>query len=292
MSSDLAISVQGLSKQYTVHDTGAWSLKSAILHLPAYLRQQRQQTSFWAVQDVTFDVAQGEFFSIIGANGSGKSTLLRMLAGLSKPSAGTIATSGNVSSLLELGSGFHPSVSGRENAVMNGLLMGLSRAEIDEVMPRIVEFSGLAEFIDQPMRTYSSGMYLRLGFAIATALEPDVLVVDEVLAVGDSQFQDKCYAHIESVMARGATVVMVSHDLNAVERLSSRVALMEQGNLVALGNPHDTVAEHLERLISSSPEIRRNFDEALTEKIAADPAARAELEAKIAEKRAAEEREA
>ncbi|MGE5596817.1 MAG: ABC transporter ATP-binding protein [Hyphomicrobiales bacterium] len=269
-----ALSLRHVSKRYRMlREPGA--LKTAIIH-PSRWFGGGPSRDHWAVRDVTFDVQPGEFFSIVGANGSGKSTLLRLMAGLARPTEGTIRASGRISSLLELGSGFHPEVSGRENAILNGLLAGLTRAEIERLMPGIIQFAGLAEFIDQPMRTYSSGMHVRLGFAIAASLEPEILLVDEVLAVGDARFQEKCYDHITRLRERGVTIVMVSHDLAAVERFSTRAALMERGRIVALGDPRRIVAQHLDRLADSSPEIRRALDEAID----ADPAA---LEAILAE---------
>jgi ABC-type polysaccharide/polyol phosphate transport system ATPase subunit len=225
----------------------------------------RRRRRFWAVRGISLEVQKGEFLGIIGANGSGKSTLLRLMGGLSRPSEGEVIARGRVSTLLELGSGFHPQVSGRENAMVNGLLMGLTRAEMNELMPKMVAFAGLQEFIDQPMRTYSSGMYVRLGFAIAAFLDPEILLVDEVLAVGDAAFQERCYDHIEGLRARGTTIVMVSHDLGAVERFSTRVGLMERGRMIRMGEAKSVVAEHMERLVNSSPEIRRALEEAILE---------------------------
>lgn len=267
MSSErpVVLDVRGVAKKYRMVAPGT-ELKTTLLRPFAAWRSRRQRANLWAVSDVSFQVPRGEFFSIIGANGSGKSTLLRLLAGLSKPTRGSIRVEGTISTLLELGSGFHPQVSGRENAVMNGLLVGMTRAEIEALLPRIIEFAGLQEFIDQPMRTYSSGMYVRLGFAIAAFLEPELLLVDEVLAVGDLRFQEKCYEHIAGLQQQGVTIVMVSHDLAAVQRFSDRAALMERGHIVAIGDPKKVVSLHVERLASSSREIRA----ALEEHIAAD----------------------
>ncbi|MGE0600962.1 MAG: ABC transporter ATP-binding protein [Dehalococcoidia bacterium] len=267
MASDapVALSVRGVSKRYRMAAPGQ-ELKTTLLHPGSVLRARRHRAAFWAVRDVTFDVPRGEFFSIVGANGSGKSTLLRLIAGLSKPTSGSVVTNGTMTTLLELGSGFHPQVSGRENAIMNGLIVGMTRAEIEALLPRIVEFAGLQEFIDQPMRTYSSGMYVRLGFAIAAFMDPEILLVDEVLAVGDARFQEKCYDHIAGLQKKGVTIVMVSHDLGAAERFSDRVALMERGRMVAIGDPHKIVGMHVERLAETSPEIRS----ALEEHIASD----------------------
>jgi ABC-type polysaccharide/polyol phosphate transport system ATPase subunit len=235
-------------------------MKSAVLH-PLRTMKLGARKRFWAVRNIDLEVGRGEFFAIVGANGSGKSTLLRLMAGLSQPTEGTVSAAGAISSLLELGSGFHPQATGRENVMVNGLLMGMTREEIGALVPEIVAFSGLREFIDQPMRTYSSGMYVRLGFAIAASLKPEILLVDEVLAVGDAAFQERCYDHIDALRQTGATVVMVSHDLGAVERFASRAALMEQGRFVRVDRPVEIVKEHIERLAKSSPEIRRAIEE-------------------------------
>lgn len=261
---EVVLAARGVSRRYPLAVPGQ-ALKTTLLHpgqaFAAWRHRQRRE--LWAVRDVSFEVRRGEFFSIVGANGSGKSTLLRLLAGLSKPTKGTVELRGRVSTLLELGSGFHPQVSGRENVIMNGLLMGRTKREMEALLPGIVEFAGLREFIDQPMRTYSSGMYVRLGFAIAAFMDPEILLVDEVLAVGDAKFQEKCYDHIAKLQARGVTIVMVSHDLGAVERFSDRAALMERGRMVAIGAPRKVVGLHLERLAETSPEIRQAIDEGI-----------------------------
>jgi ABC-type polysaccharide/polyol phosphate transport system ATPase subunit len=257
---EAALILRNVSKRYRMSGP-ALELKTALLH-PLRAYRSRGQP-FWAVRGVNLEVEKGEFFSIIGANGSGKSTLLRLVAGLSQATEGSVVARGRMSTLLELGSGFHPQVSGRENAILNGLLIGMTRAEIEGLLPEIVAFAGLQEFINQPMRTYSSGMYVRLGFAVAAYLDPEILLVDEVLAVGDAKFQEKCYDHIAGLQRRGVTIMMVSHDLGAVERFSTRAALMERGRIVSVGDPKGVVAEHMERLISTSPEIRRAVEEAM-----------------------------
>ena len=273
----VAMSVRGVSKRFHMVGPGQ-ELKTMLVHPLRAWRTAHQNRDLWAVRDVSFDIREGEFFSIIGANGSGKSSLLRLLAGLSKPTAGTVESKGRVSTLLELGSGFHPQVSGRENAILNGLLIGMTRAEMEALLPAIVEFAGLQEFIDQPMRTYSSGMYVRLGFAIAAFMEPEILLVDEVLAVGDARFQEKCYDHIARLQRQGVTIIMVSHDLSAVERFSDRAALMERGRMVLIGKPQQVVTRHLERLAETSPEIRRALEDGIEELIATSPEAKERFE--------------
>src|SRR5213594_5001929 len=185
------------------------------------------------MRDVSFTVERGDAFGVVGANGSGKSTLLKLLAGTAKPSGGTLAVDGRVTALLEISAGFHPDFSGRENAYLNGSLLGLSRKEMDRTIPAIEEFADLGRFFDAAVKTYSSGMYMRLGFAVAVHLDPDILLVDEVLAVGDEYFQHKCFAKIGEFRANKKTIVLVSHDLSAVARLCERAIWLDDGVLAA-----------------------------------------------------------
>lgn len=187
---------------------------------------------------------RGETFGVIGANGSGKSTLLKLVAGLFKPTSGTLRVDGKVSALIELGAGFHPEISGRENVVINGVMLGLTRREIERKLPSIVEFSGLQEFIDEPVKTYSSGMYVRLGFAVAIHVDPEVLVVDEVLAVGDEAFARRCLDTIKEFSARGKTIFFVSHSLALVEELCDRVLYLSGGKVAGLGEPREMLAAY------------------------------------------------
>jgi ABC-type polysaccharide/polyol phosphate transport system ATPase subunit len=199
---------------------------------------------FWALRDVSFKVEHGEALGIIGHNGAGKSTLLKMLSHITAPSSGEIIIRGNLSALIEISTGFHPELTGRENVYLNGVIFGMSRKEVAEKLPGIVEFSGIGDFIDVPVKRYSSGMYLRLGFAIAAHLDPDILLLDEVLAVGDVAFQWKCLDRIERLRKAGRTIVLVSHDLAAIERLCDRVVLLDRGQIVCEGAPSVVTAEY------------------------------------------------
>jgi len=194
-----------------------------------------------ALEGVSFEVERGELFSVIGGNGSGKSTLLKLISGILKPTSGRIDVAGRVTALIELGAGFHPEISGRENIFIAGSVLGLSRREIAERYDRIVEFSGLGDFLEEPVKNYSSGMYVRLGFAVAIQTEPDVLLVDEVLAVGDEAFAHRCLRKIEELLAAGKTVVFVSHGLTLVEAMSTRVLWLERGRVRLVGEPRRVV---------------------------------------------------
>jgi ABC-type polysaccharide/polyol phosphate transport system ATPase subunit len=235
-----AIRVEHVTKTYRLRRERTRTLKETVLrqYAPADLVQ--------ALRDVSFTVDQGEAFGVVGANGSGKSTLLKLLAGTAKPTSGALEVNGRVTALLEIGAGFHPDFTGRENAYLNGSLLGLSRREMDKVMPQIEEFADIGRFFDAAVKTYSSGMYMRLGFAVAVHLDPDVLLVDEVLAVGDEYFQHKCFAKIGEFRAAKKTLVLVSHDLGAVTRLCHRAIWLDEGRLAAEGSPHDVInAYHL-----------------------------------------------
>lgn len=199
---------------------------------------------FWAVRNLTFDVARGEAIGIIGRNGAGKSTILKLLTGITAPTEGEIVIRGRLAALIELGSGFHPELTGRENAYLSGSMLGLRRREITAKLPAIVDFAGIGDFVDAPVKYYSSGMYVRLGFAIAALLEPDILLVDEVLAVGDAEFQTRCLRRIEELKRRGVTLIIVSHDLGAIEQLCDRALLLERGTIAASGSSSDVVGAY------------------------------------------------
>ncbi|MCH8066661.1 MAG: ABC transporter ATP-binding protein, partial [Chloroflexi bacterium] len=216
--------------------------------LPAMLLNRRPRQEFWALHDISFSMKRGECLGLVGPNGSGKSTLLRVIAGISKPTSGTVTANGRISALLELGAGFHPQMSGRENALLNAVLLGLSLEEAREALPSIFEFSELGDFIEQPMRTYSSGMFVRLGFAVAVHVRPEILLIDEVLAVGDAEFQSKCFGHVERLRKDGVTVIIASHDLPSIQRYTDRVVLLDHGRVALEGPPAKVLHEYLTRI--------------------------------------------
>jgi len=212
-------------------------------HLLQRLRQASRET-FWALKDVSFAVDRGESVALIGANGAGKSTLLGLIAGLAEPEKGTVSVTGRLAALLELGSGFHGDLTGRENVYLNGALLGLSRQEMRRRFDQIVDFSGVGEFIDEPLRTYSSGMMLRLAFSVAIQVNPDILIVDEVLAVGDQSFQAKCLDKIAAFQRSGNTLICVSHVPSAVQNLCPRAIWLDHGRVVMDGPSAGVIEEY------------------------------------------------
>jgi ABC-type polysaccharide/polyol phosphate transport system ATPase subunit len=237
------VSVEGVSRRFRVHAREARTLKDLFV-----LRGRTEATDVWALRDVSVSIAAGEAVGLIGRNGSGKTTLLRLVAGIIKPTAGRVRAEGRIGSLLELGAGFHPDFSGRENVFLNGALQGLRRAEIRRRFDEIVAFAELEHAIDRPVRTYSSGMAMRLGFAIAAFLDADILLLDEVFAVGDEAFQRKCFGRIFRFKQEGGTIVFVSHDAAAVERLCERSVLLEGGRVGFDGPTREAVARYRRQL--------------------------------------------
>jgi ABC-type polysaccharide/polyol phosphate transport system ATPase subunit len=237
------ISVDHASRRFKVYPRDARRLKDLVV-----ARGRSRPADVVALRDVSFEVEPGSAVGLVGRNGSGKTTLLRLISGIIKPSSGRVEVGGRVGSLLELGAGFHPDLTGRENVFLNGSIHGLKRSYVREQFDEIVAFAGLAEFIDLPVRTYSSGMYMRLGFAIAAHIDADVLLLDEVFAVGDEQFQRKCFAKIFEFKQRGGTIVFVSHDAAAVERLCDRAVLLGDGNVEFDGPTHDAIVRYRQLL--------------------------------------------
>jgi ABC-type polysaccharide/polyol phosphate transport system ATPase subunit len=232
------LSFERVSKRYWIQSEAEWR-RSGLLARVQSLRAQKKD--FWAVKDVSFEVRRGESLGIIGHNGAGKSTILKLLSNITTPTHGEITINGRLSALLEVGSGFHPELTGRENIYLSGSILGMRRAEITSKLDSIIDFSGVRPFIDVPVKRYSSGMYVRLGFSITAYLDPDILLLDEVLAVGDMAFQDKCKKRIGELHRRGTTLVFISHDLTAVRNLCQRVLLLQQGEIVAAGSPDEII---------------------------------------------------
>ena len=234
-----AISIENVSKKFRLYHEKNQYLKTTLLR-----GGRSRYEDFWAVQDVSFEIPVGSTFGIIGSNGSGKSTLLKCLAGILTPDKGTLTINGRLSALLELGAGFHPELSGRENIFLNGAILGMTQKEIATRLDDIVEFSGLDHFIDTPVKNYSSGMVVRLGFSIAANVEPEILLIDEVLAVGDAEFQQRCYEKIERFRHDGRTIVLVSHGLSQIEQMCDTVAWLEKSHLKELGPSFEVVQKY------------------------------------------------
>jgi lipopolysaccharide transport system ATP-binding protein len=217
---------------------------------------EQDESVFWALKDISFEVKEGEVLGIIGKNGAGKSTLLKILSQITEPTSGKIEIHGRVASLLEVGTGFHPELSGRENIYMNGTILGMTRREIDSKLDEIIDFSGVEKFIDTPVKFYSSGMKVRLGFSVAAHLDPEILIIDEVLAVGDFEFQKKCLGKMEDVSRnQGRTVLFVSHNLDAVEQLCQKSILLKNGFISSLGNTSDVLTNYIREEIKSKSQI-------------------------------------
>lgn len=238
-----AIILENVSVRYRLPSERIGTLKEYAIRL---LQRRLKHREFWAIKDLDLNIQQGEVFGIVGDNGAGKSTLLKVISKVLRPTTGRVRIYGKIAPLLELGAGFHPELSGRENVFLNGALLGYSHDEMSQVFDEIVEFSELAEFIDAPIRTYSSGMYARLGFAVATAHQPEILIVDEILSVGDEAFQRKCTDRIAGFRENGATVLMVSHNLDLIAGMCNRAAWLDHGKLIHIGNAEEVVAKYRE----------------------------------------------
>jgi len=251
VNAPLAVDVAHVSKRFKRHQDRRNTLKERIVRGRA-----KRAEDFWAVRDVSIQIPTGSVFGLIGHNGSGKSTLLKMIAGIYRPTEGTITTQGRVAALIELGAGFHPDMTGRENIRLNGAILGLSRKDIDAATEEIIDFSGLREFINEPVKHYSSGMYVRLGFSVAVHMRPDILVVDEVLSVGDEEFQRKCFDHLSNLRKAGKTIIVVSHALGQLEGLCDEVSWLDHGQLQETGPAVQITSAYLSRV--NAEEAARN----------------------------------
>lgn len=255
------IKAENISKVYTLGATGTGSLKkdlkrwwqrsvmqtdNSFFSIPDAVATENGNTGFWALRDISFEIEEGQVYGIVGRNGAGKSTLLKILSRITKPTHGTVSGMGSVSSLLEVGTGFHPELTGRENVYLSGHFLGMKKQEIDKNFEDIIEFSGIGQFIDTPVKRYSSGMYVRLAFAVAAHLNPDILIVDEVLAVGDAEFQKKCLGKMKDVVnTTGRTIVFVSHNMQAVNSLCTNAIWLDKGQIRSVGTAHDITNQYL-----------------------------------------------
>ena len=266
-----AIELTNVTKVYQRYGSRQFAtLKSALTHR-SILKELKPNEKFTALSDLSLRVPVGSTFGLVGRNGSGKSTALKLVAGITKPTTGTVTVRGRISALIELGAGFHPEISGRENVFINGIMLGLSKREIERRFDEIVEFAELADFIDEPVKTYSSGMYMRLGFSVAIHVDPEVLLVDEVLAVGDEGFTHKCLDKFADFKRRGKTVLLVTHSLNLVERFCDEAAWLDGGRMRAEGDPYRVIDEYVsdvekqeERFLASSDDKVRHVVESTT----------------------------
>jgi ABC-type polysaccharide/polyol phosphate transport system ATPase subunit len=246
------------------------TLKSALLQR-TIAREMRPQETYQALKNVSFSVPTGSTFAVIGRNGSGKSTALKLVAGITKPTSGTVSVTGRISALIELGAGFHPEISGRENVFINGIMLGLTKREVTDRFDEIVEFAELKEFIDAPVKTYSSGMYMRLGFAVAIHVDPDVLLVDEVLAVGDEGFTHKCLDKFSEFKRRGKTILLVTHSLGLVERFCDEAVWLDHGEKKSQGDPKRVIDTYLLDVESAEEGYLAKADAKAKEEVAAEP---------------------
>ncbi len=264
-----AISVQGVTKAFKVYDEKLQSAKERIIRIG-----RNPHHDFLALDDVSFDVAEGETFALVGHNGSGKSTLLKCIAGTLRPTTGSIRLRGRVAALLELGAGFHPELTGRENIYLNGSILGLKRGQVDQVFDEIVEFAEIPEFIDTQVKHYSSGMAARLGFAVAVNVEPDILLVDEVLSVGDESFQRKCIERIRTFQRQGRTILVVSHVADMVRQMADRAAVLDHGSLLVVDEPGGAIRVFRDSLANRGIDLGEELIESEPTTAGAGPAMR------------------
>jgi len=250
----VAISVKNVSKKYSIGKQKDSSLRGSLAGI--FAKKANKFDEFLALDNVSFDIQRGDVVGIIGKNGAGKSTLLKILSQITRPSAGEIEINGRVASLLEVGTGFHPELTGRENVFLNGTILGMTRKEVASKFDEIVAFSGVEKFIDTPVKHYSSGMYVRLAFAVAAHLEPEILIIDEVLAVGDAEFQKKCLGKMKDVAGEGRTVLFVSHQLGSIRQLCNKGILLNRGAVTLTGDIENVVSEYQKKGTESSSFVK------------------------------------
>lgn len=260
-NNEVVISVEHVSKSFKVYFDKGYTLKDKLLFWKRNRHEKRN-----VLNDISFNIKKGESVGLIGRNGCGKSTMLKMLTRIYYPNAGKITVDGRVSSLIELGAGFHPDMTGRENIYINASIYGLSKKEIDNRLQTIIDFSELKDFIDNPVRTYSSGMYMRLAFAVAINVDADILLIDEILAVGDANFQAKCFNKLKELKKRGTTIVLVSHNMDAVSDFCNRSIWIENGKLAAIGRTNTIIDAYLKYMLKDNVIITLNDQDAVTAK--------------------------
>jgi ABC-type polysaccharide/polyol phosphate transport system ATPase subunit len=272
MMKNTVIEVRNISKKFRVYHEKNLNLKYAFLNFLGG-KKSSYYDEFWALRNINIDIKKGETIGLIGENGSGKSTLLKLMSRILYPDEGYVYTEGKIAALIEIGAGFHSELSGRENIYINGSILGFKKKEIEASLEEIIEFSGLEKFIDNPIKTYSSGMYVRLGFSIAINVDPDILLIDEILAVGDENFQKKCLQKIDGFKSEGKTIILVSHDLTTVEKMCDRVFLLDNGLIASEGAPVDVISDYHKILYQKEEKALR------AEQIEKAPAAPAQGEA-------------
>jgi len=266
-----AIIVDDVSKKFRLQTDRAHSIKELIT------RRDRNSgvDHFWALRDVGIEIPEGSMYALIGHNGSGKSTLLRCIAGIYRPTSGSVKVDGRISTLLELGAGFHPDLTGRENVYMNATILGMSKKQIDGVFDEIVDFAGIADFIDSPVKIYSSGMYVRLGFSVAIHVDPEILIIDEVIAVGDQEFQRRCFEHLFELRRKGVTIVVVTHGMDTVQSMCDRAAWLDHGVLQSEGPAPAVASQYLRQVNEKEQEHREQVSARAAEAAEAEAAAAA-----------------
>jgi ABC-type polysaccharide/polyol phosphate transport system ATPase subunit len=252
-----AITLERVSKKLSLQQAASRSFRELLVKSSPTDLDRGPDGTFWALRDLSFDIDSGETVGFIGPNGAGKSTLLKLMARIFEPTTGHIDVKGRVSALLELGTGFHPELSGRENIYLSGAIMGLTRTEVNESLDQIIEFSGLDDFIDVPVKFYSSGMYVRLGFSVAIHVNPEILLIDEVLSVGDQKFQSRCIDRITALQRKGITIILVSHDLSSVRKICQRCIWIEKGRVQYDGETNETLNRYLERVWSGDEHVSK-----------------------------------
>lgn len=272
-SDDYSIRVSGLGKCYEIYETPRDRLKQFIippLQRLAGCKPSSYCSEYWALQDISFDIRKGESFGIVGRNGSGKSTLLQLITGTIAPTVGTVETRGRVAALLELGSGFNPEFTGRDNVYLNAMLLGMTHEEVDERFDKIAAFADIGDHLDQPVKTYSSGMLVRLAFAVQVQIEPDILIVDEALAVGDALFQKRCFGRIEKLLSDGVTLLFVSHDQESVRTLTNRAILLKGGREMSMGTASQVLLDYRKLLHQEESDYFSKIMQSSTEKTQAN----------------------